>query len=291
MAARVVVARVGGDAVRVLPGQRGEVAGAVRPAERLGRPRVVFSSSASVYAEAEGFEVFEDSPTDPSSPYARTKRMMEMVLQDLAAATDLRALILRYFNPIGADPELRHGIHVREPTHVLGQLVLAAQGRRDAFADHRHRLSDPGRHRAARLHPRLGPRPGPRARGRALRRGAGRGGGAQRRSSTWAPVAASRCASWSTSVAEVLGQPVPVREAPRRPGDVVGAYANVDRARELLGWTARSVAARRGRVGLRLGGEAPAGARVRVAHQSRAAGAPNSDRGWPRRKVAAQPDQ
>src|SRR3712207_352508 len=59
--------------------------------------------------------------------------MMEMVLQDLAAATRLRALILRYFNPIGADPDLRHGIHVKEPSHVLGQLVLAAQGRCDAF--------------------------------------------------------------------------------------------------------------------------------------------------------------
>ena len=36
------------------------------------------------------------------------------------------------------------------------------------------------------------------------------------------------------------GKPVPVREAPRRDGDVAGAYANVDRARDLLGWTARS---------------------------------------------------
>jgi UDP-glucose 4-epimerase len=41
-------------------------------------------------------------------------------------------------------------------------------------------------------------------------------------------------------VESVLGQPVPVREAPRRPGDVTGAYANVDRARDLLGWSARS---------------------------------------------------
>jgi UDP-glucose 4-epimerase len=38
----------------------------------------------------------------------------------------------------------------------------------------------------------------------------------------------------------VLGQRVPVREVPRRPGDVTGAFANVDRARDLLGWTARS---------------------------------------------------
>ena len=32
--------------------------------------------------------------------------MMEQVLQDMAAATDLRAVLLRYFNPIGSDPEL-----------------------------------------------------------------------------------------------------------------------------------------------------------------------------------------
>jgi UDP-glucose 4-epimerase len=56
-----------------------------------------------------------------------------MMLQDLARAGRLRALILRYFNPVGSDPELRFGMHIREPTHVLGQLILAARGRREAF--------------------------------------------------------------------------------------------------------------------------------------------------------------
>ena len=37
----------------------------------------------------------------------------------------------------------------------------------------------------------------------------------------------------------VFGRPVPTREAPPRPGDVVGAYANVDRAREVLGWSSQ----------------------------------------------------
>ncbi len=104
---------------------------------RLGKPRVVFSSSASVYAETEDFEVFEVSPTDPRSPYARTKRIMEMVLEDLGRAGRLRTLILRYFNPIGADPDLRFGMHVREPSHVLGQLVLAARGVARCVRDHR----------------------------------------------------------------------------------------------------------------------------------------------------------
>src|SRR3712207_3263007 len=99
----------------------------------LGKPRVLFSSSASLYAMVEGFEVDEQSPLQPPSPYARTKHAMEMVLTDMAAATDLRAIILRYFNPIGSDPDLESGIYVREPSHVLGQLIMAAQGLKDSF--------------------------------------------------------------------------------------------------------------------------------------------------------------
>ena len=99
----------------------------------LGKPRVLFSSSASLYAMKPGFEVTEEDPLDPPSPYARTKRMMETVLEDMAAATDLRAVILRYFNPIGSDPDLETGIYAREPSHVLGQLVMAAQGLKESF--------------------------------------------------------------------------------------------------------------------------------------------------------------
>jgi UDP-glucose 4-epimerase len=96
-------------------------------------PRVIFSSSASVYAPAKGFDVFEDSPLNPLSPYARTKHVMEMILEDLTVSTRLRAIILRYFNPIGSDPPLRFGIHVRAPSHALGQIVMAARGQREAF--------------------------------------------------------------------------------------------------------------------------------------------------------------
>ena len=59
--------------------------------------------------------------------------MMEQVLEDMAAATDLRAIILRYFNPIGSDPDLESGIYAKEPSHVLGQLVMAARGLKDHF--------------------------------------------------------------------------------------------------------------------------------------------------------------
>src|SRR4051812_2963004 len=72
--------------------------------DQLDKPRVVFSSSGSLYAVTDSFEVTEDDPLAPTSPYARTKWMIEHVLEDMAAATDLRAIMLRYFNPIGSTP-------------------------------------------------------------------------------------------------------------------------------------------------------------------------------------------
>lgn len=206
---------------------------------RLGKPRVVFSSSASVYAATDNFEVREDSATDPQSPYARTKAMMEMVLEDLARAGRLRALILRYFNPIGSDPDLRFGMYVREPTHVLGQLVLAAQGRRKAFEitgtdyptrdgtglrDYIHVWDLASAHVAAveRFDAVL-QRSGETS--TIVNLGTGRG---------------VTVRELIAAVESVLGQPVPVREAPRREGDATGAYARVDRAREWLGWSAQS---------------------------------------------------
>ena len=84
----------------------------------LGYPRVVFSSSAAIYDVVPGFMVTEESPLKPLSPYSRTKYMMEMVLKDFAHAYDLKGIALRYFNPIGADPELRSGMHIQKPSHI-----------------------------------------------------------------------------------------------------------------------------------------------------------------------------
>lgn len=206
--------------------------------KRLGKPRLVFSSSASVYAPADDFEVFETSPTAPQSPYARSKRMTELVLEDLTAAGGLSALILRYFNPIGSDPDLRFGMHVREPSHVLGQLVLAARGQRGAFQitgtdyptrdgtglrDYVHVWDLALAHIAAleRFDAVLERAAAPTA---ILNLGTGEG------------VTVRELVA---AVETILGRSVPVREAPRRHGDAVGAYANVDRAREWLGWSAQ----------------------------------------------------
>jgi UDP-glucose 4-epimerase len=202
----------------------------------LGKPRVLFSSSASLYAMVEDFEVTEESPLSPGSPYARTKLVMEMALTDMAASTGLRAIILRYFNPIGSDPDLESGIYAREPSHVLGQLIMAAQGQKDAFTitgtehptrdgtgirDYIHVWDLAQAHVTAveRFDEVLDQVGAP-----STIINVGTGAGVTVRELVKA-------------FERVFGKEVPVREAPPRPGDAVGAFANVDKARDVLGWT------------------------------------------------------
>ncbi|CAN5633157.1 UDP-glucose 4-epimerase GalE [soil metagenome] len=203
----------------------------------LGLHRVLFSSSASLYATKEGFEVTEEDPVDPGSPYARTKRMIEQVLTDLAGATDLRAVILRYFNPIGSDPDLESGIYVKEPSHVLGQLVLAARGQKPSFTITGTDL--PTRDGTG-LRDYIHVWDLARAHVRAIEQFD------QVIAEVDAPSTIINLGMGDgTTVREliaaferVFGATVPTTEAPPRPGDAVGAFANVDKARRLLGWSA-----------------------------------------------------
>ena len=201
----------------------------------LGKPRIVFSSTASLYALTPEFEVTEDDGLAPTSPYARTKRMMEMVLEDLARASDLRAVILRYFNPIGADPDLETGYHLRDATHVVPLMAQTALGYRDSFTitgvDHPTRDGTGIRDYIHVWDLAL-------AHVRAVERfdevldtvgepstyiNLGAGDGVTVR-------------ELLAAVERVVGKPVPVAEAPARPGDAVGAFANADKAHRLLGW-------------------------------------------------------
>ena len=127
----------------------------------LGCKRIVFSSSAALYDVVPGFMVTEDSPLKPISPYARTKLMMEMILKDFCAAYGMRGIALRYFNPIGADPQDALGHPRQEPFAHHRQAGGYRPGKAAGLRDHRHPLPHPGWHRHARLHPRLGS--GPRA--------------------------------------------------------------------------------------------------------------------------------
>ena len=199
-----------------------------------GCEKIVFSSSAAVYDNVPGFMVNEESPTRPQSPYARSKLMTEMMLEDMAASYGLKAISLRYFNPIGADPKLRSGQAQKEATQIVNVLVAVASGERPVFRvtgvdwptrdgtgirDYIHVWDLARAHVKAveRIDDVFPDRPG----FIVINLGSGNG------------VTVREIVS---AFERVHGSPIPQEDAPPRPGDVAGAYANGDRAAELLGW-------------------------------------------------------
>jgi UDP-glucose 4-epimerase len=202
---------------------------------RNGCPRYLFSSSAAIYAPGQDFSVDETSALAPGSPYARTKVVMETVLEDCTAAYDLRVLSLRYFNPIGADPQLRTGLQVRHPTHLLGQMINAAENDQEfnltgvdwptrdgsGIRDYIHVWDLALAHvQALRRFDELLP-VGGRPAYEVINLGTGAG---------------TTVKEFVAAFNAVSDRPLRVRETGPRPGDVVGSYTRTDKAHTLLGW-------------------------------------------------------
>jgi UDP-glucose 4-epimerase len=206
---------------------------------RNGCHRLVFSSSAAIYQASEGGNVDEGSPIVPVSPYGRTKAVCEGMFADIAAGTTMRVLSLRYFNPIGCDPQLRSGLQLRYPSHALGKLIEAHQKgvpfqitgtdypTRDGsgIRDYVHVWDLAAAHVAA------------------LRSFDGVLGAATSVAINLGTGAGTTVRELAAAFNQVVDPPVAVVDAPRRPGDTAGAYTSSDRARRLLGWqTRRSLA-------------------------------------------------
>jgi UDP-glucose 4-epimerase len=94
----------------------------------------VLSSTAAVYGTPDKVPVDEAAPVMPINPYGASKAMSERMLQDVAAVTPLRYVILRYFNVAGADPLGRIGQATPEATHLLKVACEAAVGRRPGIS-------------------------------------------------------------------------------------------------------------------------------------------------------------
>ena len=190
---------------------------------------------ASIYAADENFVVTEDSPLEPGSPYARTKFMVELILEDFTKASDISVLSLRYFNPIGTDPQLRSGQQLEQPSHVLAKL-LEAWVNKDTFTvtgvdwptrdgsgirdfihiwdlAQAHVAALEGFDKATQASPY-----------QVFNIGTGNG------------VTVKELAA---SFEQISGEPLKIVEGPPRPGDVAGVYTVSTKARDVLGWEAQ----------------------------------------------------
>jgi len=233
-AARKSVAESISDPLGYYRSNLGSVISLAAAAIDRGVRRLVFSSSATVYGSASALPVTEDSPTVPESPYGETKLMGERILADAAAASDLTAVMLRYFNPVGAHPSGLIGEDPStEPANLVPRIMQVAAGRRDrldvfgadystvdgtAVRDYVHVMDLAEGHVAA-LDTETAP-----VSSRVYNLGTGSG-------TTVLQVLAA--------ASEVLGTRIPYEMADRRPGDIEASWADCTRARDELGWQAR----------------------------------------------------
>jgi UDP-glucose 4-epimerase len=87
--------------------------------EKHKTPYMVFSSTAAVYGMPDEKVLTEDMPLAPINPYGASKMMSEQMIRDLSFASNLKHVILRYFNVAGADLQSRIGQATPEATHLI----------------------------------------------------------------------------------------------------------------------------------------------------------------------------
>jgi UDP-glucose 4-epimerase len=195
-----------------------------------GCPRLVFSSTCATYGDQDGVMLDEDTPQRPINAYGASKRAIEDMIGDFGAAHGLEAVIFRYFNVAGADPEGELGEQHRPETHLVPLLLDALAGRRPALTIHGSdyptpdgtcirdyvHVSDLVEAHVAGLDRLLSGQGG-----RVYCLGTGKG------FSVREVVAAAGA---------VTNRPVPMTEGPRRPGDAVRLVCGSTRAAAELGW-------------------------------------------------------
>ena len=198
-------------------------------------PRLVFSSSATVYGVPKELPLREEAALGTQSPYGATKLMSENILRDIVAANPQWAVaILRYFNPVGAHESGQLGEDPRGiPNNLMPFVAQVAVGRRESLAvfggdwptpdgtgvrDYIHVVDLAQGHLAALR--RVFDVPG----FWTVNLGTGNG------YSVLEMVRAFELAS---------GRPVPYRIVDRRPGDIASCYADPEQAERLLGWRAK----------------------------------------------------
>lgn len=94
--------------------------------------KFIFSSTAAVYGETDDSPVTETAPTNPVNPYGKSKLMSETMIRDYSNASDLKYVILRYFNVAGADISGRIGQSSKKAAHLIKLACDAALGIRQS---------------------------------------------------------------------------------------------------------------------------------------------------------------
>ncbi|EJL63030.1 UDP-glucose 4-epimerase GalE [Flavobacterium sp. CF136] len=196
---------------------------------------IIFSSSCTVYGQAEVMPIAESTPVQPAmSPYGNTKQIGEEIITDVTKISNLNAILLRYFNPIGAHPSneigelplgvpqnlvpfiTQTGVGLRKELSVYGNDYPTVDG--TCIRDYIH-VVDLAKAHVIAMQRLLNKKNSEKL--EIFNLGTGTG------SSVLEVIHAFEKAS---------GQKLPYKIVDRREGDITEAYANTDKANTVLGW-------------------------------------------------------
>ncbi len=205
----------------------------------LPKANFIFSSSCTVYGQAEKMPITEDAQVQEAvSPYGNTKQIGEEIIQDTAKVTPLNSILLRYFNPIGAHPSAEIGeLPIGVPQNLVPFITQTAIGLREKLSvfgndyptpdgtcirDYIH-VVDLAKAHVVALQRLLNKQNLEKV--ETFNLGTGKG------SSVLEVIQAFE---------NVSGQKLNYQIVARREGDITEAYANTDKANSVLGWKAEA---------------------------------------------------
>ena len=203
----------------------------------LPQANFIFSSSCTVYGQAEKMPITEDASVQPAnSPYGNTKQIGEEIINDVAKVSNINAVLLRYFNPIGAHSSAEIGeLPIGVPQNLVPYITQTAYGLRKELSvygndyptpdgtcirDYIH-VVDLAKAHVVALQRLLNKQNLEKV--ETFNLGTGKG---------------SSVLEVITAFEKVSGQKLPYKIVGRREGDVISAYANTDKANKVLGWKA-----------------------------------------------------
>jgi UDP-glucose 4-epimerase len=199
----------------------------------------IFSSSCTVYGQAETMPITENASIQTAmSPYGNTKQIGEEIIIDVAKVTNVNAILLRYFNPIGSHPSAeigelpigvpqnlvpfitQTGFGLRKELSVYGDDYPTADG--TCIRDYIH-VVDLAKAHVIALQRLLNKKNLEKVETFNLGTGTG-----------------SSVLEVITAFEKVSNKKLPYKIVARREGDITSAYANTDKANNVLGWKAQS---------------------------------------------------
>ncbi|WP_310558673.1 UDP-glucose 4-epimerase GalE [Flavobacterium sp.] len=207
--------------------------------QKLPQSNFIFSSSCTVYGQAEKMPITENASIQPAmSPYGNTKQIGEEIITDAAKATNINAILLRYFNPIGAHSSAEIGeLPLGVPQNLVPFITQTGLGLRTELSVYGDNYATPD---GTCVRDYIHVVDLAKAHVIAMKRLLDKKNLDKVEIFNLGTGTGSSVLEVIHSFEKVSGQKLPYKIVDRREGDITSAYANTDKANNVLGWKADS---------------------------------------------------